>query len=34
MVFAGLGFISFKGQDLLAWGANYRPSTMIFALFL
>ncbi len=27
MVFAGLGFISFKGQDLLAWGANYRPST-------
>lgn len=27
MVFAGLGFISFKGQDLLAWGANFRPST-------
>lgn len=27
MVFAGFGFISFKGQDLLAWGANFRPST-------
>ena len=27
MVFAGLGFISFKAQDLLTWGANYRPST-------
>lgn len=27
MVFAGLGFMSFKGQDLLAWGANYRPTT-------
>lgn len=28
MVFAGLGFISFNGQDLLQWGANYRPSTI------
>ena len=27
MVFAGLGFISFKGQDLLNWGANFRPLT-------
>jgi membrane associated rhomboid family serine protease len=27
MGFAGLGFISFKGQDLLSWGANFRPST-------
>ncbi len=26
MVFAGLGFNSFRGQDLLALGANYRPS--------
>ena len=25
MVFDGLGFISFKASDLLAWGANYRP---------
>lgn len=28
MMFAGLGFMSFKGQDLLIWGANYRPTTM------
>ena len=28
MMIAGLGFISFKGQDLLLWGANYRPSTV------
>ncbi|HEX8549423.1 MAG TPA: rhomboid family intramembrane serine protease [Cytophagaceae bacterium] len=28
MVFAGLGFMSFKGQDLLEWGANFRPQTM------
>ena len=28
MMAAGLGFISFKGQDLVVWGANYRPSTM------
>ena len=28
MVFAGLGFISFNGQDLLKWGANFRPSTI------
>jgi rhomboid protease GluP len=25
MVFAGLGFISFTGKDLLHWGADYRP---------
>jgi rhomboid protease GluP len=28
MVFAGLGFISFNGADLLKWGANYRPSIL------
>jgi rhomboid protease GluP len=28
MVFAGLGFISFDGRDLLAWGANFRPKTV------
>lgn len=28
MMFAGLGFISFKSQDLLNWGANYRPATV------
>lgn len=27
MVFAGLGSISFRSIDLLAWGANYRPLT-------
>ena len=27
MVFAGLGFISFQGNDLLTWGANYKPLT-------
>lgn len=27
MVFTGLGFISFKSEDLLAWGANYGPYT-------
>ncbi|HEX4372356.1 MAG TPA: rhomboid family intramembrane serine protease, partial [Puia sp.] len=27
MVFSGLGFISFKSADLLAWGANYKPVT-------
>ena len=27
MVFAGLGFISFKSHDLLNWGANFRPLT-------
>lgn len=27
MVIAGLGFISFKGQDLLNWGGNFRPFT-------
>ena len=25
MVFAGLGFISFSGPDLIQWGANYKP---------
>ena len=25
MVICGLGFMSFKGEDLLTWGANYRP---------
>ena len=28
MMISGLGFMTFKGQDLLVWGANYRPSTM------
>lgn len=28
MGFAGLGFISFDGQDLYAWGANYRPAVV------
>lgn len=28
MVFCGLGFISFDGQDLYAWGANYRPAVI------
>jgi len=27
MAIMGLGFISFKGQDLLQWGANYGPLT-------
>lgn len=27
MVFAGLGFISFQGNDLLEWGANFKPLT-------
>ena len=27
MAVLGLGFISFKGQDLLNWGANYGPLT-------
>jgi len=27
MVIAGLGFMSFNSEDLLNWGANYRPST-------
>lgn len=25
MVLSGLGLVSFKGQDLLKWGANFRP---------
>jgi membrane associated rhomboid family serine protease len=28
MMLAGLGFMTFKGSDLLMWGANYRPSTL------
>jgi membrane associated rhomboid family serine protease len=28
MVFAGLGFISFKAMDLVHWGANFRPLTI------
>lgn len=28
MVFTGLGLMSFHGQDLLKWGANFRPSTI------
>nr|WP_294942897.1 rhomboid family intramembrane serine protease [uncultured Mucilaginibacter sp.] len=28
MVFAGLGFISFPGDELLNWGANYRPAVL------
>jgi membrane associated rhomboid family serine protease len=27
MAIIGLGFLSFKGQDLLHWGANYGPLT-------
>jgi membrane associated rhomboid family serine protease len=27
MVIAGFGFVSFKGEALLNWGANYRPET-------
>jgi len=27
MVIAGFGFVSFKGEDLLNWGANFRPAT-------
>ena len=27
MVIAGFGFVSFKGEDLLSWGANYKPVT-------
>jgi hypothetical protein len=27
MVSAGLGLVSFKGQDLLSWGANFKPLT-------
>lgn len=27
MVVMGLGFVSFKGQDLLQWGGNYGPLT-------
>ncbi|RYY33060.1 MAG: rhomboid family intramembrane serine protease [Sphingobacteriaceae bacterium] len=26
MVFCGLGFVTFKGTDLLQWGANFRPA--------
>jgi rhomboid protease GluP len=27
MVFAGLGLLSFRADDLVVWGANYRPYT-------
>ena len=27
MVIAGFGFVSFHGDDLLNWGANFRPTT-------
>ena len=27
MIIAGFGFVSFKGDDLLNWGANYKPVT-------
>lgn len=27
MVISGLGLVSFKGSDLLTWGANYKPYT-------
>ena len=27
MVFAGLGFVSFQGSDLIKWGANFKPLT-------
>lgn len=27
MVFSGLGFMAFKANDLLAWGANFKPVT-------
>ncbi len=26
MVLSGAGFFSFRGEDLLAWGANFRPA--------
>ena len=28
MVLSGLGLISFRAEDLLAWGANFKPSTL------
>ncbi|HEX2935912.1 MAG TPA: rhomboid family intramembrane serine protease [Bacteroidales bacterium] len=28
MVFSGLGLISFRGADLLNWGANFRPNVL------
>lgn len=28
MVFAGLGFISFPADELMNWGANYRPAVL------
>jgi len=33
MAFSGLGVISFDPDDLLAWGANYRPATHGFGIF-
>lgn len=26
MVLSGAGFFSFRAEDLLAWGANFRPA--------
>lgn len=28
MFFSGLGLVTFRGNDLLAWGANFRPNVM------
>lgn len=28
MIVAGFGFVSFKGDDLLRWGANFKPATI------
>jgi rhomboid protease GluP len=33
MAFSGLGVISFDPDDLLAWGANYRPAIHGFGIF-
>jgi rhomboid protease GluP len=33
MAFAGLGVVSFESDDLLTWGANYRPAIHGLGLF-
>jgi rhomboid protease GluP len=33
MVLGGLGFISFQSDDLVSWGANYRPMDHGFGIF-